>query len=450
MGALISSCNHIRLKRRKSKQPAALPESPMAKVPSYLLPAKPTDKSLRMLRRVAEEERRAKKQSAKDSTRAAGEQKAQQASPPQKKSFNIKFLEGRSYAEGQAYLLPVDKEEANRLVSEYFMLRAAFGCNYFVPIEDDLKRGIRVLDVGCGPGLWLMEMATEFPNSEFMGIDVQSMMFPSELWPDLKIPKNTSFDVMDVLKLPLPFEDGSFDFVHQRQMATAIPKDQWPAVLRELKRITKPGGWIQLVETDLEVHPAGEMIKQINFKICHATMARGLDPFIARYIDRLLAEARVYDLESFLITVPIGNWGKAIGQLLKEDGITAMQTWKPWLCRATGTDYSEYEEMVRRIVQEWDDNRSHVHFHVAYGRRPLAGEESGAGELDGLGEKNRTLTTSQLERSKFYRGMEDEVDDDDAEGRFSEPVFALRFPDSLKEKGGSDPGLMLEKPSLNK
>jgi tRNA G46 methylase TrmB len=31
---------------------------------------------------------------------------------------------------------------------------------------------INVLDVGCGPATWLLELATEYPANNFYGIDI--------------------------------------------------------------------------------------------------------------------------------------------------------------------------------------------------------------------------------------------------------------------------------------
>ncbi|KAL1915872.1 uncharacterized protein VTP21DRAFT_6260 [Calcarisporiella thermophila] len=329
------------------------------RIPSYLRPAKRNSRSL--LRQVEEDKQNKRNaQPAVTSTVTTNQ-----------RSFNLKFREGRSYTEGQTYLFPVDKEEAARLIDEYYTLRAAFQCLYFVPIEEGLKSGLRVLDIGCGPGLWALQMASDYPNSEFIGIDVQSMMFPQELWPDLRMPSNLKFELVDILRGPLPYPDATFDFVHQRLMNLAIPKRQWPDVIKELKRVTKPGGWIQLLEADIEPHPQGVTNKQLSYKIFHAIMARGIDPHISRRIDRLLADSQISDLESFIIATPIGDWGRDIGRMLKNDGMKAMSTWRPWLCQATDTPTDEFDAMVKEVEREWEENKSNVHFHVAYGRRPL-------------------------------------------------------------------------------
>lgn len=77
------------------------------------------------------------------------------------------------------------------------------------PVSDVLRKGGRVLDVGCGPGSWAMEIAGEYPKSQVVGIDINPM-FPR----DIK-PSNCTFHQYNLLD-GLPFEDGSFDYIFMR------------------------------------------------------------------------------------------------------------------------------------------------------------------------------------------------------------------------------------------
>jgi SAM-dependent methyltransferase len=57
---------------------------------------------------------------------------------------------------------------------------------------------------------------------------------------------------------PIPFESDTFDYVQQTLTTLAYKKEDWTNVLQELKRVTKPGGYIQLIEVDLYTQPLGE------------------------------------------------------------------------------------------------------------------------------------------------------------------------------------------------
>ena len=87
----------------------------------------------------------------------------------------------------------------------------------------------------------MTDMAYEYPSAIFIGVDI-SPIFP----PEQKKPENATF-LQNMLD-GLPFEDDTFDFVYQRSLASAISEDQWKGdVIYELYRVTKPGGWIELM-----------------------------------------------------------------------------------------------------------------------------------------------------------------------------------------------------------
>jgi ubiquinone/menaquinone biosynthesis C-methylase UbiE len=89
-------------------------------------------------------------------------------------------------------------------------------------------------------------MATEFPAAHFTGID-KVYLFPKCIYPE-----NVSFQQMDVTD-GLPFQDNTFDFVHLRLFVLAFNETQWDETLKEIYRVTKPGGYVQLMEVDLVV-----------------------------------------------------------------------------------------------------------------------------------------------------------------------------------------------------
>ncbi|KAG1577161.1 hypothetical protein G6F46_015845 [Rhizopus delemar] len=53
---------------------------------------------------------------------------------------------------------------------------------------------------------------------------------------------------MDLIELPLPFEDATFDYIFVRSMLSTMPDHLWDDVLKELIRIMKKGAYIECVE----------------------------------------------------------------------------------------------------------------------------------------------------------------------------------------------------------
>ncbi|RUS30288.1 S-adenosyl-L-methionine-dependent methyltransferase, partial [Jimgerdemannia flammicorona] len=144
------------------------------------------------------------------------------------------------------YLLPNDDEEIGRLDYQHYVMRALIHGNFQSPIEERLEAGIRVLDLGTGTGIWSIEMAVEYPTSTFVGTDVATV-FPTHD----QIPKNCSFVQANTLQLP--FEDASFDFVYQRFMGLAFSPSEWKIAMKEIVRVLKPGGWIEIAEGNFKM-----------------------------------------------------------------------------------------------------------------------------------------------------------------------------------------------------
>jgi ubiquinone/menaquinone biosynthesis C-methylase UbiE len=89
-------------------------------------------------------------------------------------------------------------------------------------------------------------MATEYPNSEFIGLD-HVAFFPNDIRP-----ANVTFIKHDALK-GLPFEKESLDFVQIRLFALTFTRPNWDFTLKEAHRVLKPGGFIQIMEAQLLV-----------------------------------------------------------------------------------------------------------------------------------------------------------------------------------------------------
>ncbi|CAG8740850.1 22902_t:CDS:2, partial [Dentiscutata erythropus] len=155
----------------------------------------------------------------------------------------LKTVAGRPYFEENfsTYIFPADWEEADRLQVLHFVLKHALDGNYNAKLSDIIRPGSKILDIGCGPGHWCFEIAQEFPYAEVYGIDILSS-FPNKIKP-----KNCHFRTCDILE-GLPFGDDEFDYVFMRHMLPSIKTYQWLSVLKDVKRVMKPGGTIESVE----------------------------------------------------------------------------------------------------------------------------------------------------------------------------------------------------------
>ncbi|KAI9312875.1 S-adenosyl-L-methionine-dependent methyltransferase, partial [Dichotomocladium elegans] len=169
-------------------------------------------------------------------------------------------INGRRYltSPDARFFSPVDEDESDRLVIMHFLLKYAFGCSFKAPIGDRLRGRDRcqILDIGCGPGTWVLEMASDFPNAEFFGVDLVRM-YPSAIKPS-----NAKFLQHDILN-SLPFPDGSLDYVHMRMMLCNLTQAQTLHLLSEINRVLKPGGFVELMDVEYRVERAGPLNEEL-------------------------------------------------------------------------------------------------------------------------------------------------------------------------------------------
>ena len=102
-----------------------------------------------------------------------------------------------------------------------------------------LKAGMRLLDIGCGPGNISVGLASAVDPGEVYGIDmaVSQVELATAAVREAGL-SNARFQVADALRLPFP--DHHFDAVHCHSILMHIPDTM--AVLAEIKRVLKSGG----------------------------------------------------------------------------------------------------------------------------------------------------------------------------------------------------------------
>ncbi|KDN52156.1 hypothetical protein K437DRAFT_33283 [Tilletiaria anomala UBC 951] len=123
----------------------------------------------------------------------------------------------------------------------------------------------RVLDVGCGVGIWTTETAAEWKKTEFIGMDLVPIQTSMSTFDDPDLGARVSWVVANFLE-EWPFPDASFDFVHLRYIDQGVPEDAWDHVLSEAVRVAAPGAVIEVVTapfalfTNPRFMPASEMV----------------------------------------------------------------------------------------------------------------------------------------------------------------------------------------------
>lgn len=265
----------------------------------------------------------------------------------------------RGHVPDVPYMLPNFNQEIDPLDLQHYMIRYLLKGNYIAPIA----KPAHILDVGCGTGRWVSEMAQEFPQAELNGIDLKHPEGDAALFPH-----NSHFHAGNVLN-GLPFEDSFFDFVHQRLLIFAIPQTRWQQLVNELVRVTRRGGWVELIEVNPTFQHMGPATERVLHLIVQAAQQLGLDPAISQRIGTLLSTAGLKRVGTSTQLVPIGNWGGQLGTMAIADMLAIAQGMKSPVVAQTLTTPEEFVNLTMQMAEEVEEYRTTFTFHIAYGQR---------------------------------------------------------------------------------
>ncbi|KKA27159.1 hypothetical protein TD95_000388 [Thielaviopsis punctulata] len=223
--------------------------------------------------------------------------------------FHYQYENGRRYhafREGQ-YVLPNDDREQERLNLQHHMWRLMqHGALYTAPLEQ-LSDNMRILDLGCGTGIWAIEMADEFPDAEVFGVDL------SPIQPDW-VPPNCRFHVDDYEDDWTYREDEKFDYIHGRALGGTCA--DWSKFYQRVMDNLKPGGWFEIQEYDAWVFSDDDSCDKARWtmewvdKLDIASRKFGRTMNVARFHKQWMTEAGFEDVEEQVIRIPIGPWAK--------------------------------------------------------------------------------------------------------------------------------------------
>lgn len=144
--------------------------------------------------------------------------------------------------------------EQARLLREYVPL---------LPPYLDQNSIQKILDIGCGPGTWVLDAAFTLPDARLIGLDSSAPMVTyAEARACSEQRENVSFQVADASER-LPFSRETFDLVHL-QLASSWVKDAvWLPLLREIQRVLRSGKYLMITESQLP-ETNSSALKQLN------------------------------------------------------------------------------------------------------------------------------------------------------------------------------------------
>ncbi|KAF8205700.1 hypothetical protein K438DRAFT_1964115 [Mycena galopus ATCC 62051] len=257
---------------------------------------------------------------------------------------------------GSKYVLPHDDLERQR---QHNMLKSIFEDRILLaPVS--LAKSDKVLEIGTGPGLWIMDLATTVDSSvPMVGTDIEPRLFPTSP------PKNIEFRVASVTSLPSEWT-GLFSLA-----------------IQEIHRVLRPGGWVQLAETagwkgrEHVEYPGRPCLEKLAAMYQRLAESRNFDLDCAFHIPQMLADAGFVDIQSESRMQVLGKWAEEIGVACATNQVGVFRGMKTPVLEAGGFGYvtseAEYDELLNGLEKEWEDiSGTQREFIVTLARKPLA------------------------------------------------------------------------------
>lgn len=270
------------------------------------------------------------------------------------------------------YLFPCDEEEKNRLdIMHKTFTVARRGKLFTAPVRITPGYRCNILDLGCGTGIWAIDVADKYNPEEVYvrGVDL-ALIQPQE------IPINVEFLQVDI---ETPWQNmgrDAWDLIHLRTLNGSI--QSYPQLYSQIYAHLKPRvGYIEQVEIDWMPRCEDGTLPP------HAAILRWANELLGAMDDHgrsmrvdgqrtmaQLREAGFVDIKEEVIKVAINGWPtdadeKERGRWLAlglTTGLAAL-TLAP-LARMRNKSSAEIQNLVERVRLEVADRRIHAFCYV--------------------------------------------------------------------------------------
>jgi ubiquinone/menaquinone biosynthesis C-methylase UbiE len=233
-----------------------------------------------------------------------------------------------------------------------------------------------LLDVACGPGGWVIEVAQTYPTMSLVGIDISQHMieYARAQAQASQVKDRVEFRVMDAL-LTLEFRRASFDLTNMRLGFSFLRTWDWPKMLSELLRVTCPGGVVRVTESESFIWSNSPALTRL-FEMFQCALYRAGHLFkeestgVINHLPRLLEQ---YGCEQVQTKVHVGEYraGTGEGEAFYEDWMHGFQTVRPFI-QKWGCSSEDYEVIYQQALGEMrqPDFLATLKFLTAWGSKP--------------------------------------------------------------------------------
>jgi ubiquinone/menaquinone biosynthesis C-methylase UbiE len=236
-----------------------------------------------------------------------------------------------------------DNREAERLSQK--VEPEQWVARYFSPY---LTTAREVLEVGCGPGALVSEIARQYSDVQVKGVDVSEQ----RLTYARKTHSSHNLNFHCANANALPFADHQFDLVYSRLMLEYL-NDPLAAV-NEMKRVCAPGGRVVLQDLDGQLiwhFPEPDFQDDLN-AVLKALSTTGHDVLVGRKLYSFAVNAGLKNIQVTLD--PYHLYAGAIGAKEREEWDLKLEIALPQIAKVHGQ--AKAVELKRQFMEYLDDD----------------------------------------------------------------------------------------------
>ncbi|KAI0931414.1 hypothetical protein AcW1_001179 [Taiwanofungus camphoratus] len=240
----------------------------------------------------------------------------------------------------EVYRLPADDEEFQRLDMQHLLFSEVMG--KYPPLlpqilADDTPGETKTcVDLGCGSGSWILDLARDFPHCSAVAVDLVPMQV-------LNMPPNCRSEVDDI-NLGLQHFYGDFNVVHSRLISSGIR--DFHGLIDQMSLALRPGGLVDTFEFDFRVYSLDKkpflsdnegpwLARWMNH--CHVAVQRsGGEPDAANYLYRWIRDHPAFENVVYReFWLPTSPWKKGndpesqrhnrIAHIFREDVLVSVE-----------------------------------------------------------------------------------------------------------------------------
>ena len=150
--------------------------------------------------------------------------------------------------------------------NENIRFKSIYNC---LPYVDNNKDNIRILDFGCGVGISSSSIEYVFPRAGITGLDCSVSMLNN-------CPKYDRIEFKKELVHKTTYKDETIDMINCMFLFHEVPSHGRKEIFKEINRILKPGGLLNIMDIRLSYDPNRFMLSG--------------EPFLLDYLDNFQDE----------------------------------------------------------------------------------------------------------------------------------------------------------------